>query len=678
MPKTYDLFGNPEDDTPDLPVNDNAAVATSHQLSVADQARQFRAARLAGKDIPPNFTPADMDPSFMGQTKAFARSVGYPTSGAEYLGANVRALKSAGKVVGGTALSTAKLAGGILQEQSLAPTNAIRLLFRHAPIANPMLDGSIHDMVSGQTDQFDQAKKDWEAGNTSAAIGHGAAAALPFMGPLAGNAGDKLFTEKSPEAIGELAGAAAIPGLTKMVGGADYAGKLTGAREMAADLGAKVSNSTLPRRTEFFRRDANPGRVIAPLGAKTMAEVPDLVTARVIEPTYTRLQSVLNTPAARTHSINIADSINKGFAEEIGKAENRADPAKIKRLEAVRDHHLDLAMQATNGTGIGEPAVAVAVKQGMGDAVDWTTSGDSVEGSVNGGLMGSYRFLDKAVDAAVPATKVLNQRLADGLTGRNAAKIAIQQDKMGGSVVKHATGLYSVPAAVAAVASGHPILGATIGGSALARSFVGRSMMAKGLSALGPAEAPLPATEPAPTTGPPDLPPDFGPGQDQPVFAAGNNDVGAPGGMGQAPLPMNPQAASMAPGYFGMDPTQIAAITDRAGAQSFAASPQIGSPGSGPQMAQPPTSYAADATSGTQQATPPIPQQGFNDAVALLKAGRISYQDFMTWMAQSKAQYMPQLIELLSQLQPLERPSSPRSADMVPPFKPAGEALNPR
>lgn len=572
MPRTYDLFGNPEDETLDPPINDNQSFARPAQpLSVADQARQRLASIRTGADIPVGYSGADMDPSFMGQSKAFAKSIGLPTSGREYLDSNLRAVGAAGRTIGGAALAAGKLAAGAAMLPVTVPIDAVRMLFKHAPVAssNPLFEGSIHDLVQGQADQATRAGEEWEAGHRGSAIGHGLASMVPLAGPMAADAGDKLFTPQTPEAVGELAGMAAIPGLSKAVMGADYAGKLNSVREGAADVGAKIANSALPKRIEYFRRGANPGRVVAPLGAKSIGEVPDLVTSRVIEPTYSRLQSVLQSPAARTHSIDVVEAIKAGFAEEMAKAENRADPAKVERLKAVLNHHQSLAMDATGGTGSAEPSVALAIKQGIGESVDWRTNSDPVEGSVNGGLMSAYRHIDASMDRAIPASKALNHRLAEALTARNAANLAILQDKMGTGIMKKMTGLYSVPAAVAAAASGHPWLGATIAGSAAARSFRGKSIMAKGLSALGPSEAPLQPVEPAYSLEAHNAimsEPQPWAGQELPRFAQG--DAGSPGGAGGA-FPMNAQAANASPGYFGLTPEQISAITQASRQRSF-------------------------------------------------------------------------------------------------------------
>jgi hypothetical protein len=178
--------------TPNLP-----AGFELEQPSIADKAKLRLAKIEEGGDLPPGYTQSDL------QNPSFAHEAGIATNLNEGVTNAGKMASSAVKTVGGVAAGTARLA-----LQSLDPIlHPIRSLDPHDPINT---DNEVARMGNASVQQARKAKDALQRGDTAGAIGHGLAT-LPVVGPATESVASRLFTPQSSEAIGDAIGMLAAP-----------------------------------------------------------------------------------------------------------------------------------------------------------------------------------------------------------------------------------------------------------------------------------------------------------------------------------------------------------------------------------------------------------------------------------------------------------------------------------
>jgi hypothetical protein len=93
-----------------------------------------------------------------------------------------------------------RAAGGFLKNTLGGIGQTAKMLIQNAPMMlgappTPEAVDAVRGVVQGQTDQAQKAKAAWQGGNRVEAIGHGLAAAVPLVGPVAAHAGERMGGE---------------------------------------------------------------------------------------------------------------------------------------------------------------------------------------------------------------------------------------------------------------------------------------------------------------------------------------------------------------------------------------------------------------------------------------------------------------------------------------------------
>jgi hypothetical protein len=93
-----------------------------------------------------------------------------------------------------------RAAGGFLKNTLGGIGQTAKMLIQNAPMMlgappTPEAVDAIRGVVQGQTDQAQKAKAAWQGGNRVEALGHGLAAAVPLVGPVAAHAAERMGGE---------------------------------------------------------------------------------------------------------------------------------------------------------------------------------------------------------------------------------------------------------------------------------------------------------------------------------------------------------------------------------------------------------------------------------------------------------------------------------------------------
>ncbi len=249
-----------------------------------------------------------------------------------------------------------------------------------------------------------ELQKARQAPTTSEAIGHGVAAAVPFVGPFAANLAERAGT-------GDIAGATA-EGLTtalapKVAAKAGKAAML--ATGKASDyIAERLTSSLLKPDKGAFDFGADPVNAFNESGVwgGTLRSTGNRLNA-VKALTEQELQAAAKSSPVTTDVIDIYE---KGIAPAKRQAILDGNPALARRLNDLAMNRLS-ELQKTYGTTDLSASQLLEVKRDLAAGVKFTE--DPVQQSVNAAKMDIYRKLDQGMDAATGgATEPINQRYA--------------------------------------------------------------------------------------------------------------------------------------------------------------------------------------------------------------------------------------------------------------------------
>jgi len=321
-----------------------------------------------------------------------------------------------------------------------------------------------------------------------AAVGGVAGGALKKAGRLskigtlekAGTA--PIFAEKGLQTL-----KAAQKGVSVAKKGFEFAGKKTGATAAFDKLAGTINNSLIKPAEKAFRF-GNPGRGVAKEGltANTLAGLGKGVSTRLKELTE-RLDLEIALGKNIAKKINLDKSL-----EPLTKMMEKFQKAPASNKAFITK--LDDVISDITGVSTGEvrklksltPREAVDFKRYVGGLQDWEAVG-SRNRDINIALRRVYGNIDNAIDAAIPATKEINQRITDLISADKAIthRLAVQQRQ---NLLKFGTKITATGAGAIGGATVGNVPGALIGAGlgagveALGGSTAVKSRVASGLA----------------------------------------------------------------------------------------------------------------------------------------------------------------------------------------------------
>jgi hypothetical protein len=288
-----------------------------------------------------------------------------------------------------------------------------------------------------------------DIGDTSGVVGHAGAAALPNVLPFVAKGVSKLAPGLAEHALGVTS-------------------RLKG---RGRTIGPAILEET---------RGVNPETVRDSASHRIGELNNELESAAATSPNQSR-----TTPA-----LNIID-------DALAKAKIRNSGATIERLNAVKDQ-----LTKEYGTGnvipqISSPERVLNLKRGIGELTNSWGPG-AVDRPLQSTLKRVYGALDGELDAAVPESKSLNQKMSSLIPAEKRAEITASKENFGQRVLGRfgaRTGAMAPALMGAGLGSTHGPLGATIGGltglaaTELIASPTAQMATARGLHMVG--KAPL-------------------------------------------------------------------------------------------------------------------------------------------------------------------------------------------
>lgn len=326
--------------------------------------------------------------------------------------------------------------------------------------------------------QAEQAKQDWSKGGVSkiSAIGHGAAAALPMVGPMAADAGQKMAdTGDVAGGITELGTNIALPEIAR------------GVATRGVGKSYDIVNNALGVKGRDTKFGSNPGRGVVEehlIGGrdKIMQGVQDAIPAQVAE-----RSRIVSDPAVASRRINIDNSVNRPFDREI---QSGLDPnsgnAPTKYIEALQDTQRELNEQRqlnpqtgkVEFNGIAKPLTAMSpqdtinYRSGLGRRINFASNATSQnEVPV---MRQSYGGVARDLHQAVPEIAPIDTRLTDLQGAEGVLKRTTNNAHVSGPLIN----VGDVPIEV---------LGHMLGGPAGGLGFLGMRMLSKSLPVVSTA-----------------------------------------------------------------------------------------------------------------------------------------------------------------------------------------------
>lgn len=370
--------------------------------------------------------------------------------------------------------------------QNLDPIAAVKGIA--TAVAHP-LDAAA-GIVNAGVDQFQKAKNAYNQGRYSEALGHGAAAALPLIGPAAANAGDKIASGDIAGGLGEgvgQIGAMLIPHAVKSIVGSAAEGtanKLVNSN-LKPSKALKKANPTVPPAQAFLKQGVN----MTKGGLETLTnrvedqgnQLSDLVQGKPgtfsLRPV---LQKLSNLEAEYLHQPNADADLAAVRSARESLLNNPLYSKDVTAPTMVQQH--TPASTILNGQGQPMTPASSTMVPGPNQVVgrelvpQSAAEIDRMKKNVYQGLKGKYgkegsgviesdkatgRALKGILDDNVPGAKEINSAQKQTIVAKNALQDAITRQEN-----NHAFGLLDMmqlglaEGGVSAGMFGHPIAGA--------------------------------------------------------------------------------------------------------------------------------------------------------------------------------------------------------------------------
>lgn len=236
---------------------------------------------------------------------------------------------------------------------------------------------------------------------------------------------DEAITDVA-QASGQVAGDLAAPAVAKV--GAKVAGAVAAPMGRAATRGAERTMNSLLKPTDAeMSFGAKPAEGAIGIVSASKRGMVDKIE-KAIQSADNDLNRVLNHPANAKAQIDVMAIIQKPIDEAMDVARRTGDAHAQDRILALAQGQIDDAMQQTGGSMVVTPAQAHALKKRVNELINkW--SEDASDTTTRGILQDLYSSYDRAIDKAVPASKGLNERMANTITAKRALERRMKADQ---------------------------------------------------------------------------------------------------------------------------------------------------------------------------------------------------------------------------------------------------------